>query len=495
MCEALGVRPAERQSTVKVRMSSVREVVIPRNRGFFQSPQGVLRRPATAIMGERTHFQDVIDVSSADPQKAGIKPISFVRQVLAVCLCPELLHVDSFPLDARQRARKLLEACAGGSVGSYTDSSGLPCVQQSIAEFITRRDKGVPTDPQNIFITAGSQRAITVMVKLLSGGKGVSQTGVLTPRPCPATLPRLLDKVGARLVPYPLKEQSGWAVDMEGLQSALTAARGHCHPKAMYISNPGNPTGHVQSRESIEEVIRFAAEERLFLLVDEVYQDSVYGEDQGFESYKRVLFNMDKQYYETVELASFHSLSNGIVGECGLRAGYMELVNVDPVVMTFAETQLCTDISTPVTGQIALELMVNPPRPGDPSYGTHTQEIASNHATVCRNSKRAWQLLNDLPGMSCKPVAGGVYVYPSLTLPQELVKRARMMELEPDVLYCQMLQEEEGVRLGAGGEEGRGEGTYHLRVSVLTPCNTFEEVLARLVAFHLRLLKEFPLLG
>lgn len=51
----------------------------------------------------------------------------------------------------------------------------------------------------------------------------------------------------------------------------------------------------------------------------------------------------------------------------------MELVNMDPEVTHFVDTMLCTDISSPVTGQIALDLMVNPPRPGDPSYDTYTQ--------------------------------------------------------------------------------------------------------------------------
>jgi len=30
-----------------------------------------------------------------------------------------------------------------------------------------------------------------------------------------------------------------------------------------------------------------------------------------------------------VKLASFHSLSKGIFGECGIRGGYMELTNFD----------------------------------------------------------------------------------------------------------------------------------------------------------------------
>ncbi|XP_029489028.1 alanine aminotransferase 2-like isoform X2 [Oncorhynchus nerka] len=416
---------------------------------------------------------------------------ALLQQVLSVCLFPELLHNDTLPVDVRQRAQRLLGECDGGSVGSYTDSCGLPHVQRSVAEFITGRDGGVPSYPHNIFISAGSQIALKVMLKLLVRGKGVSQTGVLTPQPCPHTLPMLLEEVGAVLVPYQLSEEQGWALEPGELHRALTASRGHCRPRALYISNPGIPTGHVQSRKSIEWVIQFAAEERLFLLVNEVYQDCVYGEGMEFMSYKRVLFEMGQQYSEMVELASFHSISNGIIGECGLRTGYMELVNVDPAVMVFAKTLLCTDISAPVTGQIALEIMVNPPRPGDPSHSKYTQEILTNRITLAQNAQRAWEFLIGLPGVSCQPVTGGIFIYPRLSLPPEAVEQARSDGLEAGVLYSQSLLDEEGVCVGAGCEHGQREDKYHIRLCVLTPSATLEKVLACLGSFHLHFLDQF----
>ncbi|XP_064818255.1 alanine aminotransferase 2-like, partial [Oncorhynchus masou masou] len=443
--------------------------------------------------GEQKPLKEVIDISSGDSHRTGIKPISFVRQVLSVCLYPELLHDDTLPVDVRQRAQRLLGECDGGSVGSYTDPCGLPHVQRSVAEFITGRDGGVPSHPDNIFISAGSQIALKVMLKLLVRGKGVSQTGVLTPQPCPHTLPMLLEEVGAVLVPYQLSEEQGWALEPGELHRALTASRGHCRPRALYISNPGIPTGHVQSRKSIEWVIQFAAEERLFLLVNEVYQDCVYGEGMEFMSYKRVLFEMGQQYSEMVELASFHSISNGIMGECGLRAGYMELVNVDPAVMVFGKTLLCTDISAPVTGQIALEIMVNPPRPGDPSHSKYTQEILTNRITLAQNAQRAWEFLIGLPGVSCQPVTGGIFLYPRLSLPPEAVEQARSDGLEADVLYSQSLLDEEGVCVGAGCENGQREDKYHIRLCVMTPSATLEKVLACLGSFHLHFLDQYSL--
>ncbi|TNN59900.1 Alanine aminotransferase 2-like [Liparis tanakae] len=264
--------------------------VNPRVRGIRVSPHSRLQRLAEHIT------QDI-------------------ALVLAGCLLPQLLKENTFPLDVRLRARRLLEACNGRSVGSYTNSSGMLHVRQSIAEFITRRDGGVPSYAKDIFISTGSQRALMVVVKLLARGEEETQTGVLTPMPCPHTLPALLDEAGVTLVPHQLTETRGWAVDLDELHRALKAARGRCEPRAIYISNPGNPTGHVQDWKSIEEVIQFAAAERLVLLVDEVYQDSVYGHGREFISYKRVLFEMDKEYLETVQLVSFHSLSSAHMGE------------------------------------------------------------------------------------------------------------------------------------------------------------------------------------
>lgn len=34
-------------------------------------------------------------------------------------------------------------------------------------------------------------------------------------------------------------------------------------------------------------------------------------------------------YYNDVALFSFHSVSKGIFGECGIRGGYMEIANID----------------------------------------------------------------------------------------------------------------------------------------------------------------------
>lgn len=71
-------------------------------------------------------------------------------------------------------------------------------------------------------------------------------------------------------------------------QRSITEARKVCNPRAIVVINPGNPTGQVLSRKNIEEVIKFAYKEKLFILADEVYQDNVYAEGCKFHSFKKV---------------------------------------------------------------------------------------------------------------------------------------------------------------------------------------------------------------
>ncbi len=66
----------------------------------------------------------------------------------------------------------------------------------------------------------------------------------------------------------------------------------------------------------------------MVILADEVYQINIYGAKK-FSSFKKVIHDMGKPYDQS-ELISFHSTSKGLLGECGLRGGYMELENLDP---------------------------------------------------------------------------------------------------------------------------------------------------------------------
>lgn len=99
-------------------------------------------------------------------------------------------------------------------------------------------------------------------------------------------------------------------------------------PRSIVVINPGNPTGQIMSREDLEEIIKLCHEENIMILADEVYQQNVYKPGKEFVSMRRVLHELGEPYSHEVELVSMNSVSKGVLGECGLRGGYMETHNL-----------------------------------------------------------------------------------------------------------------------------------------------------------------------
>ena len=69
--------------------------------------------------GEKLPFSNIIFCNIGNPHSVGQHPLTFHRQVLSLCLYPELIERDTgFPEDVRQRAKQLLEGTGGYGLGS-----------------------------------------------------------------------------------------------------------------------------------------------------------------------------------------------------------------------------------------------------------------------------------------------------------------------------------------------------------------------------------------
>ncbi|NXJ58755.1 ALAT2 aminotransferase, partial [Spizaetus tyrannus] len=397
-------------------------------------------------------FTEVIKANIGDAQAMGQKPITFLRQVTALCLYPALLAEPSIPEDAKDRARRLLAACGGQSAGAYSASPGIELVRRDVARFLQRRDgtRASPLSPQSI-------------LKLLVSGSGGSRTGVLIPIPQYPLYSAAIAELSAVQLNYYLDEEHCWALDVAELRRALAEGRRHCCPRVLCIINPGNPTGQVQSRQCIEDVIKFAFEEKLFLMADEVYQDNVYAEGSAFHSFKKVLFEMGPPYSEVVELASFHSVSKGFMGECGFRSGYVEVVNMDPEVQQQLAKLVSVRLCPPVPGQIVLDAVVDPPQPGDPSYELFITEKQAVLSALAHKARLTQEIFNKAPGIRCNPVQGAMYSFPRIELPPRALAAAEAQGQAPDMFFCMKLLEETGICVVPGSGFGQREGTFHFR--------------------------------
>lgn len=441
--------------------------------------------------GVKKPFTEVIRANIGDAQAMGQRPITFLRQVLALCVYPDLLSSSDFPEDAKRRAQRILQACGGHSLGAYSISSGIQLIREDVAHYIERRDGGIPADPNNIFLSTGASSAIVTVLKLLVAGEGRTRTGVLIPIPQYPLYSATLAELNAVQVDYYLDEEHAWALDVAELRRALHQARDHCRPRVLCIINPGNPTGQVQTRECIEAVIRFAFEEGLFLMADEVYQDNVYTEGSRFHSFKKVLTEMGSPYAEQQELASFHSVSKGYMGECGFRGGYVEVVNMDAEVQRQMLKLMSVRLCPPVPGQALVDMVVSPPAPSDPSFTQFQAERQEVLAELAAKAKLTEQVFNQAPGIHCNPVQGAMYCFPRMQLPLRAVLRAQELGLAPDMFFCMCLLEETGICVVPGSGFGQREGTYHFRMTILPPMEKLRVLLEKLSRFHAKFTLEY----
>ena len=135
--------------------------------------------------------------------------------------------------------------------------------------------------------------------------------------------------------------------------------------RAIVVINPGNPTGNVLRRKDIEGIIRLSYDNNLVIMADEVYQNNIYYEEEApFISFRKVLHEMGEPYSNNVELISMHSVSKGLQGECGLRGGYFECHNFDQTAADMMYKLKSVELCSNTIGQVACELMVNPPLEG-----------------------------------------------------------------------------------------------------------------------------------
>ncbi|XP_041924036.1 alanine aminotransferase 2-like isoform X2 [Alosa sapidissima] len=440
--------------------------------------------------GAKKPFTEVIRANIGDCHAMGQRPITFLRQVLALCTYPELLEDNKFPEDVKSRARRILQACGGGSIGAYSTSQGIELVRQDVARYIERRD-GIPSNPDNIYLSSGASDAISTMLKLLVSGEGPTRTGVMISIPQYPLYSAALADLGAVQINYYLDEGNNWSMDVSELRRALAEAKKHCIPRAICVINPGNPTGQVQSRQCIEDVIRFAAEENLFLMADEVYQDNIYAEGCKFNSFKKVLFEMGPKYSNKVELASFHSTSKCYMGECGFRGGYMELINLDPDVKVQLTKMVSVRLCPPVAGQALLDLVMTPPQPDEPSYPLYKTERTAVLDALAEKAQMTEEIFNKVPGIHCNPVQGAMYAFPRIELPQKAIEAAKETGQAPDMFYCMQLLEEMGVCLVPGSGFGQREGTFHFRMTILPPTEKLKVVLDKVKEFHLKFLEQY----
>jgi aspartate/methionine/tyrosine aminotransferase len=327
-----------------------------------------------------------------------------------------------------------IEALRSGET-HYTPSAGIPELRAAIAKHVSRT-RGVPADAANVVVTPGAKPIMfyTVLALLDEGDEAI------VPDPGFPIYASMVQFVGAKVTPLPLREENEFGVDVDELRRLITP-----QTKLLILNSPHNPTGGVLSAEQVRAIAAIAAEHDLYVLSDEIYGELLYeGEfvspwaEPGMRDRTILLDGFSKTFAMT-----------------GWRLGYgvFPKMLVDGVTKLVTNSVSCTATFTQRAGVEALER-----RP---------QEVAAMVREFRRRRDRIVAGLNEIEGVSCVMPRGAFYAFPN-------VKRLGMRS----AALNEALLNEAGVACLAGTAFGPlGEG--YLRLSYANSLENIEEALRR----------------
>lgn len=344
---------------------------------------------------------------------------------------------------------------------------------------------GHPSNPNHIFLTGGASAGVTLLLSMLIANP---KSGILIPIPQYPLYTATLAAHSGVGIPYQLDEEAGWATSAPEIEKAIAkAVQEGIEPRALVIINPGNPTGAVLDEPTMQQLVRLCAQHNLVLLADEVYQSNLHQRAaHPFTSFKKVLRALDER---AVPLVSFHSISKGVTGECGRRGGYFECANVGEDIIALLYKMASVGLCPPIAGQVGVDCMVRPPRPGDASYALWKAETDATHAALAQRTNTMAARLNALPGVSCVDSPGALYLFPRIRLPAAAIEAAGKVGKQPDTLYALELLDDTGICVIPGSGFGQKEGQYHYRLTCL--CPGVEEYVGALERFHRKFMERY----
>ena len=150
----------------------------------------------------------------------------------------------------------------------YTDPRGYPELRQAIRDFY-REEYGDQVEDQEVFVTAsGVVGMYLAMQVFLDPGDEV-----IIPDPYFTCYADQVQAAGGVPVFLPTREEEGFAIDLERLESLVTP-----RTKAVLINTPNNPTGACLSRKQLEQLAEFCMGHDLYVVADDIYTNFTYGE-------------------------------------------------------------------------------------------------------------------------------------------------------------------------------------------------------------------------
>ena len=271
----------------------------------------------------------------------------------------------------------------------YCDSKGLFSARKAIMQYC--QQKNFPaTSVEDIIIGNGvSELVVMTMQALLNNGDEM-----LIPTPDYPLWTAAVHLCGGRAVHYRKDEQADWCPDIDDIRSKITAKT-----RGIVVINPNNPTGAVYPDEILKEIIQLAREHDLIIFADEIYDKILYDDVEHTalaslaDDVLCISFNgLSKSY----RVAGFRAGWLVVSGPKESARGYLEGLDI------LSSMRLCANVPAQHAIQTALG-----------GYQS-INDLVLPGGRLLEQRNKAWEMLVQIPGVSCVKPKGALYLFPRL---------------------------------------------------------------------------------
>ncbi|MBR5151560.1 MAG: pyridoxal phosphate-dependent aminotransferase [Elusimicrobiaceae bacterium] len=146
----------------------------------------------------------------------------------------------------------------------YTPTTGTPALKQAVLAY-TQTQYAHGFAVEDVLICAGAKQALFnfLLAAVQEGNE------VVFPAPFWVSYPEMIKLAGG--TPVIVKPSQGLRVTVQQIMQAVTP-----RTKAIILNSPCNPAGHILSADFIKQIVQFAEEKKIFLVMDDIYRQLVF---------------------------------------------------------------------------------------------------------------------------------------------------------------------------------------------------------------------------
>ena len=267
----------------------------------------------------------------------------------------------------------------------YTPAGGIGPLREAVAADIEKM-RGVAVDPGHVVVVPGGKVTMFFAI-IMFGEPGVE---ILYPNPGFPIYESVINFTGAKAVPMPLHEETGFSFNAEEVLERITPAT-----RLIVLNSPANPTGGVVPRAEIERLVEgLDAHPGVTILSDEIYSRMLYDGRT----------HVSLLEYETIRdrLIMLDGWSK-TYAMTGWRLGY----GVWPASLVAPATRLainCHSCVNAASQYAGIEALTGP----QDSVERMVAAFAERRGVIV-------EALNAIPGFRCSEPGGAFYAFPDIT--------------------------------------------------------------------------------